>query len=44
VVNGCIQNPHESAAMGADDPRLSALQAYIAHECPVVSSFEPVKH
>ena len=32
VVNWCIMNPLESDPLVFDDPRMTALQAYIAHE------------
>lgn len=32
MINWCIRNPLESKPLAADDPRLTALQAYIAHE------------
>jgi thiosulfate dehydrogenase len=43
MINWCIQNPLESDAMAADDPRMIALQAYIAHERRGVE-LEPGKH
>lgn len=32
MINWCIQNPLESEPLAADDPRMTALQAYIAEE------------
>ena len=32
MINWCIMNPLESEALAADDPKLIALQAYIAQE------------
>jgi len=32
MVNWCIQNPLEGEALSADDPRMSAMLAYITHE------------
>jgi len=32
MINWCIENPLESAPLDADDPRMVALQAYIAFE------------
>lgn len=43
MVNWCIQNPLESEALGADDERMIALQAYITFERRGVP-LEPGKH
>ena len=44
MINWCIQNPLESEAMDADDPRMTAMQAYyIVHERRGVA-LEPGKH
>lgn len=43
MINWCIQNPLESDPMAADDERMIALQAYIAHERRGVP-LEPGKH
>lgn len=32
MINWCIENPLETEPLAADDPRMIALQAYIAHE------------
>jgi len=32
MINWCIQKPLESDPMAADDPRMIAMQAYIANE------------
>ena len=32
MINWCIMNPLESQPLTADDPRLTAIQAYITHE------------
>lgn len=32
MVNWCIRNPLEGKPLAADDPRMAALQAYIAYE------------
>jgi thiosulfate dehydrogenase len=43
MINWCIMNPLESDEMALDDPRMVALQAYIAHERRGVA-LEPGKH
>jgi len=32
MINWCIRNPLEGESLAADDPRMIALQAYVAHE------------
>lgn len=32
MINWCIRNPLEGKDLAADDPRMTALQAYITHE------------
>lgn len=32
MVNWCIRNPLEGKPLAADDPKMAALQAYMAHE------------
>jgi cytochrome c len=43
MINWCIQNPLESELLAADDPRMIALQAYIAEERRG-AILEPGKH
>lgn len=43
MINWCIENPLESPALAADDPKMTALQAYIAFERRGVA-LEPGKH
>lgn len=43
MINWCIENPLESAPLAADDPRMTALQAYIAEERRG-AVLEPGKH
>ncbi|NHZ69789.1 MAG: cytochrome C, partial [Thermotogales bacterium] len=43
MINWCIQNPLESELLAADDPRMIALQAYIAEERRG-AVLEPGKH
>lgn len=43
MINWCIINPLEGEALAADDPRMTALQAYITHERRGVT-LEPGKH
>lgn len=43
MVNWCIRNPLEGEPLEADDPRMVALQAYIAHERRGVA-LAPGKH
>ncbi len=43
MINWCIQNPLESETLAADDPRMIALQAYIAEERRG-AVLEPGKH
>lgn len=32
MINWCIRNPLEGQSLNADDPRMVAMQAYLAHE------------
>jgi len=43
MVNWCIRNPLEGKNLAADDPRMTALLAYMAHERRGVK-LEPGKH
>jgi thiosulfate dehydrogenase len=43
MVNWCIRNPLEGKDLAADDPRMTAILAYIAHERRGVK-LEPGKH
>jgi thiosulfate dehydrogenase len=43
VINWCIQNPLEGKPLELDDPRMVALEAYIAHERRGVA-MTPGKH
>jgi thiosulfate dehydrogenase len=43
MINWCIINPLEGEELAADDPRMTALQAYITHERRGVT-LEPGKH
>lgn len=43
MINWCIQNPLETAPLAADDPRMIAIQAYIAEERRGVP-LDPGKH
>lgn len=43
MINWCVMNPLESPALAADDPKMTALQAYIAFERRGVA-LEPGKH
>ncbi len=43
MVNWCIRNPLEGKDLAADDPRMVALMAYMAHERRGVK-LEPGKH
>jgi len=43
MINWCIQNPLEAEKLAADDPRMIALQSYIAVERKGVA-LEPGKH
>ena len=43
MINWCIENPLESEPLAADDPRMTALQAYIHWERRGVK-LEPGKH
>jgi cytochrome c len=43
MINWCIQNPLEGKPLAADDPKMTALQAYITYERRGVK-LEPGKH
>jgi len=43
MINWCIRNPLEAQPLAADDPRMTALQTYIAYERRGVK-LEPGKH
>ena len=43
MINWCIQNPLEGKTLAADDPKMTALQAYITFERRGVK-LEPGKH
>ncbi len=43
MINWCIRNPLEGEDLAADDPRMTALQAYINHERRGVK-LSPGKH
>ncbi len=43
MINWCIRNPLEGEELSADDPRMTALQAYITYERRGVV-LEPGKH
>lgn len=43
MINWCMQNPLEGAPMEADDPRMIAMQAYLAKERRGVK-LDPGKH
>jgi len=43
MINWCIQNPLEGKTLGLDDPRMIAIEAYIAHERKGVE-MAPGKH
>ncbi len=43
MINWCLQNPLEGEVMAADDPRMIAMQAYLARERSGVA-LEPGKH
>jgi len=43
MVNWCIENPVEGKALAADDPKMIAIQAYLAWERRGVA-LEPGKH
>ena len=43
MINWCIMNPLESDPLAADDPSMTALQAYINHERRG-ATLEPGKH
>lgn len=43
MVNWCIRNPVEGQPLAADDPRMTAIQAYVAYERRGVK-LDPGKH
>ncbi len=43
MINWCIQNPLEGAALALDDPDMIAMEAYVVHERRGVK-LEPGKH
>lgn len=43
MINWCLRNPLEGRPLAADDPKMTALQAYITHERRGVK-LEPGKH
>lgn len=43
MVNWCIRNPVEGQPLTADDPRMTAILAYVAYERRGVK-LEPGKH
>jgi len=43
MINWCIQNPLEGKPLAADDPKMTALQAYMTYERRGVK-LEPGKH
>ena len=43
MINWCIQNPLEGTPLAADDPKMVALEAYIAYERRGIK-LEPGKH
>lgn len=43
MINWCIRNPLEGQPLAADDPKMTALQAYMTHERRGVK-LEPGKH
>lgn len=43
MVNWCIRNPVEGQPLAADDPRMTAIQAYVTYERRGVK-LEPGKH
>lgn len=43
MINWCIENPLETPPLALDDPRMTALQAYITHERRGVA-LAPGKH
>lgn len=43
MINWCLKNPLEGQALAADDPKMTALQAYITYERRGVK-LEPGKH
>ena len=43
MINWCIRNPLEGEPLSADDPRMTALQAYVTYERRGVK-LEPGKH
>ncbi len=43
MINWCVMNPLESDPLAADNPQMTALQAYINHERRG-ATLEPGKH
>lgn len=43
MINWCLKNPLEGQPLAADDPKMTALQAYVTHERRGVK-LEPGKH
>lgn len=43
MINWCLKNPLEGQALAADDPKMTALQAYVTYERRGVK-LEPGKH
>ncbi|MEN8132011.1 MAG: cytochrome C [Pseudomonadota bacterium] len=43
MINWCLMNPLETEPLSADDPQMTAMQAYIVHERRGVK-LEPGKH
>ncbi|QCW84961.1 cytochrome C [Methylotuvimicrobium buryatense] len=43
MINWCLKNPLEGQPLDADDPKMTAIQAYVTHERRGVK-LEPGKH
>lgn len=43
MINWCLKNPLEGQPLAADDPKMTAIQAYVTHERRGVT-LEPGKH
>ncbi|CCE25480.1 hypothetical protein [Methylotuvimicrobium alcaliphilum] len=43
MINWCLKNPLEGQPLAADDPKMTAIQAYVTHERRGVK-LEPGKH
>jgi len=43
MINWCLRNPLEGVALAADDPKMTAIQAYVTYERRGVK-LEPGKH